>query len=326
MAVSIVCRRALGPYIIIALFALTCSFWLTACAPVTGYPKDPENTDQTLANLQQYFDGTAEKDYALTLDPNLRTAKRNAIILGRIHAYDIEFADFEKRLYGDGNGVSLGSDLVALILGGLTATTGNAETKAALGAATTGVIGAKAAVDKDLYYQKTIPALLAQMEADRLKALAPITAGMKLSDANYPLMQALIDLDAYKTAGGIPNAINAVNQSAGNAKDQAQAVIAFQRDSAQVQLASVVSVQAQLKTLTTDAQYLALARVMQPNLAGRSPQIQSLVKSIDPNGARLTGNPKKARQVINAWLGEDDLTPANQQQWLNAIAIAVNGS
>jgi hypothetical protein len=141
-----------------------------------------------------------------------------------MRAYDITFADFEKRLYGDGNAVTLGSDLVALALTGLIATTGNAATKSALGAASTGVLGAKAAIDKDLYYQKTIPALLAQMEADRLKVALTISAGMKLPDAEYPLMQAYLDLDAYKIAGSIPAAINQINKEAGNAKDALQAL------------------------------------------------------------------------------------------------------
>jgi hypothetical protein len=205
---------------------LTVAAWfslLAGCAPVIGYPNDPENTDQTLANLQPYFNGVKEADYLATApsDAVLRKQLRDAIIFARMRAYDIEFADFERRLYGDGNGVTLGSDLVGLVLAGLTATTGNATTKSALGAASAGVIGAKSAIDKDLYYQKTIPALLAQMEADRLKALEPITEGMKQSDADYPLMQAYIDLDTYKIAGSVPGAINAVNQSAANAKDKA---------------------------------------------------------------------------------------------------------
>jgi hypothetical protein len=318
-------RPALVRQLGITLAILGCVL-LDGCAPLQGYPRDPENTDATLAALSPYFDGIEETQYLALNDANLRAQKRNEIILARTRAYDIEFADFERRLYGDGNSVSLGGDLVGLVLGGLTATTGNAATKSALGAASVGVLGASTAINKDLYYQKTIPALLAQMEADRLKALAPIAVGMKLSDADYPLMQAYIDLDAYKTAGSIPSAINAVNQSAGNAKDQAQAAITFQRTSAQAQLVSLVTVQAKLKALTTDAQFLALAKEMQPNLASRSPQIQNLVKSIDPKGARLTGNAQQARQVINAWLGEDDLTPANQQQWLVAINAAAKGS
>jgi hypothetical protein len=302
---------------------LACCGLLVACAPIRGYPNDPEDTDATLTALAPYFNGIAEKDYLTTTDAILRTAKRNWIVLARMHAYDIEFADFEKRLYGDANAVTLGSDLVGLVLAGLTATTGNAATKSALGAASAGVIGAKSAIDKDLYYQKTIPALLAQMEADRLTAKLQIVAGVKLSDADYPLMQAYIDLDAYKNAGSIPAAINAVNKDAGNAKDHAQEAITFQRTSARAQLQGIVSVRAQLAMLTADAQFVALANAMQPFLAGRSPQVRQLVKTIDPNGLRLSGNARKARQVINAWIDEDDVTPANQQQWLNAIAAAV---
>jgi hypothetical protein len=85
-----------------------------------------------------------------------------------------------------------------------------------------------------------------------------------------------------------------------------------------LQLTSLISLQSKLKMLT-DAQFVALAKAMQPNLEKRAPQIQALVKSLDPNAARLTGNVQSARQVINAWLVEDDLTPANQQQWLDAI-------
>jgi len=196
---------------------------LVACAPIRGYPNDPENTDATLDRLQPYFDGTKEAEYfALATTADTRALKRNEIVFARLRGYDIAFADFERRLYGDANAVTLGSDLVGLVLAGLTATTGNAATKSALGAASAGVIGAKSAIDKDLYYQKTIPALLAQMEADRLNALLPITKGLKLPDADYPLMQAYIDLDVYKNAGSIPAAINAVNKDAGNAKDIAQ--------------------------------------------------------------------------------------------------------
>src|SRR5258708_1086720 len=182
----------------IALAIVMAAGVLASCAPIQGYPKDPEDTDATLAALTPYFNGAREGEYFLLSDVGgARTQMRNAIVLARMRGYDITFADFEKRLYGDGNGVTLGGDLVALVLTGLTATTGNAATKAALGAAATGVIGAKSAIDKDLYYQKTVPALLAQMEADRLKALAPITAGLLLPDAKYTLMQAYIDLDGY---------------------------------------------------------------------------------------------------------------------------------
>jgi hypothetical protein len=86
------------------------------------------------------------------------------------------------------------------------------------------------------------------------------------------------------------------------------------------QLSNVASVQAQLQALRTDEQFLNLAKAMEPRLANRSPELQRLVKTIDPDGARLSGNVPKAKQVINAWMAEEDMTPANRQQWLDAIA------
>jgi hypothetical protein len=297
-----------------------CLAVLAGCAPIVGYPKDPEDTAATLTALQPYFNGARELDY-IKADPAQRMQIRNEIVFARLRAYDITFTDFEERLYGDGNGVTLGSDLIGLVLGGLTATIGGAGTKAALGAASAGVIGANNAINKDLYYQKTIPALLAQMEADRLKAKLPIVDGMKLSDAEYPLVQAYIDLDAYKNAGSIPAAINTFNKDSGNAKDKAQDAIIFAGRSA-AQLPDIQTVETALKKLAADAQFVKLARAMQIYLATRSPGLQQLVNTIDPGALRLSGNGKLARQVIKAWIAEDDMTAAHRQQWLDAIASA----
>jgi hypothetical protein len=139
---------------------------------------------------------------------------------------------------------------------GKATTTGNAATKAALGAASTGIIGANAAINKDLYYQKTIPALLTQMEANRLKAKLPIAQGLTQPDSKYSLLKAYIDLDAYKDAGSMPAAISSITQSAANDKQLAQNNITFVRSANYVsELPDIQAVQAQLKLLTTDQQF-----------------------------------------------------------------------
>jgi hypothetical protein len=255
----------------VVVVAGVCSPLLLACAPIEGYPRDPENTDATLTALQPYFDGTEEKVYLATNDDATRTQIRNEIIFQRLRGYDIEFANFQRQLYGQSNTITLGSDLIGLVLGGLTATTGTAATKAALGAASTGVIGANAAINRDLYYQKTIPALLTQMEADRLKAKLPIVQGMAQPDAKYPLMQAYIDLDVYKNSGSMPSAISSITTSAGNNKQVAQDNITFVRTPTYIsQFPDVQAVQAQLKTLSSDQQFVALAKAMQPKSCGAS--------------------------------------------------------
>jgi hypothetical protein len=296
---------------------------IAGCAPIQGYPSDPENTDVTLQSLKPYFDGTQEKLYiADAASDSKRTQDRDEIVLARMRAYDIEFSNFEQDLYGQGNTISVGADLIALALGGLTATTGGAATKAALGAASTGVIGAQATVNKDLYYQRTIPALLAQMEASRERAKLTIIQGLSQPDSKYSLMQAYIDLDAYKEAGSIPGAVTSITQDAGNAQEAAQSAIQFTRTSAYLsELPDIQALQAQLNKLTP-AQLLTLATAMQQYLPGRPQAIQSLVKGLDPNGTRLSGNATAAKYVLRAWLGEEDMTATNKQQWATAIAQA----
>jgi hypothetical protein len=303
-----------------AVLTIFCMLLAVGCAPIRGYPDDPENTQVTLNRLQPYFDGTMDVEY-FRAPESQRTPLRDAIVYSRIRAYDIAFSDFERKLYGDANEVTLGSDLIALALAGLTATTGSASTKAALGAATAGVIGAKAAIDKDLYYQKTVPALLAQMEAARLNALLPITNGLRLPDAGYPLHRAYIDLQIYKEAGSIPAAINAINKDAGNAKQDAQDAVYDRGPNDFIRLPDVEAVLAELKKLGTDQQFIAVARAMEPYLAGRPAAVRNTVKTI-VGGSLLKANGPRAKQALIAWIHEEDMSPLNRQQWLTAIASA----
>jgi len=196
---------------------------LTACSSIRGYPPDPEDTKATLTALQEYFDPAQEKSYAAETDATKRQQLRDTIVLSRVRAYDLEFDRFEKELFEYGNSITLGADLTVLILSGLAATTGSAATKSALAAASAGIVGAQGVISKDLYYQKTLPALLAQMEANRAKAKTAIFANLIQTDAQYPLIRAELDLDALKAAGSIPTAITGITQQAAEANEAAKA-------------------------------------------------------------------------------------------------------
>ena len=195
---------------------------LCGCAEINGYPTDPENSDAILTNLGPYLDPAIDADYN-NAPATQRQAKRDLIVLSRMRAFNIQFDKYEKSLWGDGNIVTLGGDLTALALTGLATTAGGAATKTALAAAATGVIGANAAINKDLYYQRTLPALIAQMEADRSKAQLAILVGLQKPDSAYPLAAAEIDLDSLKKAGSMPTAIAQVTQTA-SADKQTQAL------------------------------------------------------------------------------------------------------
>jgi hypothetical protein len=198
---------------------------VASCSAIQGYPPDPGNSSVVLASLQPYFQPSQADTYIRTTDPTQRRQLRDIIVLSQVRAYDIEFNDFEKSLYTYGNGLTTGSDLVLLVLAGLGATLWGASTKAALAAASAGVVGAQAAINKDLYYQKTLPALLAQMEANRSAVELRIFTGLNEEDAKYSLLLAYLDLEALKQAGGIPQAITNITQQAANANDAAQTKI-----------------------------------------------------------------------------------------------------
>lgn len=207
----------------LTLALTTCS--LGGCAAIEGYPNDPEKTSAVLSALKPYFDPSKEAAYTGLSDATQRRAMRDQIILNRVRAYDIEFARYERLLWSTGNGVTLGGDLVALALGGLATTAASTSTKTAFSAAGTGVTGANAAINRDLYFQRTLPALLAQMEANRAKAKLKILAGLKQSDNEYPLPLANLDLTDLKSAGSMPAAVSNITQQATNEKQTAQSKI-----------------------------------------------------------------------------------------------------
>jgi len=142
-----------------------------------------------------------------------------------MNAYESSYSDFKRRLNGDANILNLGADLSVLGLAGAAATTGSIATATALAAASAGIIGARGAINSDLYFQRTLPALLAQMDANRARAKVPIVVGLRQSNAAYPLAIALIDLDALRDSGAIPTAIGGLTQQAEAGKAAAELVL-----------------------------------------------------------------------------------------------------
>jgi hypothetical protein len=210
----------------IATLVLLLLPFISACAPLRGFPADPTDT-QVLADQQLVADY-----YSPETTEEERQLLRNQIVSGRMNAYEAAYSDFKRRLNGDANTLNIAADLSLLGLAGVAATTGSLTTATALAAASAGIIGAKGAINSDLYFQRTLPALLAQMDANRARAKLPIVTGLRKSNADYPLAIALIDLDALRDAGGIPTAIGGLTQQAEVAKEAAETVLGFNTTSA----------------------------------------------------------------------------------------------
>lgn len=288
------------------------------CASIRQTPTYSDD-DTDFSILSKYDFKKKEDAYENSNDIATRTSIRNEIVSRKKRLYDIEFARFETELSSVSNGVSLGTDLVALTLGGLTATVGGATTKAALGAASVGVLGANTAINKDLFYQKTIPALKSQMEANRLQVELSIQKGLALPDSKYSLYSAYDDLRDYKNAGRLDDAITAITKNADTSKQTNSALIAKVRSVTDYeQLKYIQPIQEKIKNSLTDPQLLALVKIMDPLFAKQN----SNCATVDPNALRLNGNAVAAKSVLLCWIQDDSFATVTQEQWSDAIGKA----
>jgi hypothetical protein len=200
---------------------------LSACAAVTGYPKQPKSLPTTISSLDEStLSGLIAEYNSTSTSADQKKVIRDRIIYSDISQIDQQFNKFKVNINSQENILSIGTDFISLALAGLGATLGGAATKAALAAASAGVIGAKAGIDKDVLYQKTITALTTEMEAQRSLVFARIITNTHSDVVKYPLEAASKDLQDYYQAGTLVNALEGVNQSAGEKAQAADAEVA----------------------------------------------------------------------------------------------------
>lgn len=193
-----------------------CVITFGGCSTVMkGSPERPVSVTNDLKATDFAFDETEIEKYR-NANGDAKKILRNEIIDARIRAYDIKFGQFEQNLYRFGIGTGIGTDWTSLIISGLVATTGGEATKSALGAANTALIGAKGSVDKQLFLEKSLPAISAQMIAQRTSVLVNIREGLSREVVDYSLFQGLSDLEQYRRAGTLMGALNGIVKTAGD--------------------------------------------------------------------------------------------------------------
>ena len=190
---------------------------LNACAGIRAFPEAPfESTGQLESTRFAFLPETYQKYYNKDDDEQEQIRLRNKIANAQIRAYDIRFQEFEQNLFDLGIGLGVGTDWASLALSGLTATVGSASTKAALGAANSGLVGAKGALDKHLFMEKTLPVIMTEMANQRSAILLQIRIGLNEDDVRkYSLDQALGDIQRYARAGSISAALTGIAASSG---------------------------------------------------------------------------------------------------------------
>lgn len=140
--------------------------------------------------------------------------KRNAYLTREIIQLDEQYDRFIRQLYQNRTRADLGTSLLQLFLGvagTLTDSTGVQKNYAAGSAL---ISGADSSIDKNVFMDKTISALISSMDAQRGRALERLRTGMTLSIENYPVVQAQADLYDYQRAGTLIGGLSFIEEAA----------------------------------------------------------------------------------------------------------------
>jgi hypothetical protein len=303
-------------------FCLVAVLALTSCAAIRQFPDDPASNSDATAGYQQYFDAEWITKYETTSGPQ-RLSVRDTIVINRMLAYDATYDAFKKQILTEGNSINTVGDLIVLALSGLGATTGAAATKAALAAASAGIIGAKTAISSDLFYQRTLPAIIAQMDANRATAKAAILNGLSKPDSDYPLVRAFVDLQQLSDAGSMIGAVGSITQDAAAKKSAAEASLTFART------ADYKATFQTRKSLTDAIGKLSGPQILQliqkaDAIVTSDQKAKAILASFDR--ATLLTNVGEARTALQVAVAEGEGDPATLQKWSAAISAVTSGN
>ena len=244
--------------------ALLLAGLLAGCASLRygGAPEPSFNADEDLEQLAKIFQ-PADSISQFYANPTL--TGRNMFITGRLTMMNIRYIQFVRQLTTDQQLLDTAGAMLTLGLNLAGTAVGAANTKTILHAIAAGVTGTKEVIDKNYYFDKTIPALVGQMNAERKKALVPILVGLRADLDDYPFAQAVTDLHNYYFAGTFAGAIQGIQVDAAEKEQRQDDIIA------------------KLTPLTVEqvADKAALTRAIGALEPADLPKIQNAIKSLD---------------------------------------------
>jgi hypothetical protein len=141
-----------------------------------------------------------------------------------LNAIDSRYFEFRTALSNERRELGTGFDFAIL---GLTtgASVARDSIVNSLSAAASVMTGTRGSIDRNLYFDQTLPGLVAAMEAARLRVLTRIAQNLTKTHLEYPLETAFTDLSAYEMAVSLDGAIGQITAEA--AEDRADAQRAF---------------------------------------------------------------------------------------------------
>lgn len=198
---------------------------LAGCNSIEGFPDRPEKESTALESLREkYFLPAIDvlDVYETKAEEAEKRNYRDKVIHGRLLALDLQYAIFKKAIYKEKTISDMSHSISGVVLGAAGAVVPGADASRILSALSGGLAGSQTAINKTLFYERTMPALLALMDAQRDTVRAEIMKGLAQDTSRYPLGSALSDLEHYLQAGSIPGALATVTATAGEKSVKAE--------------------------------------------------------------------------------------------------------
>ncbi|MEA3063520.1 MAG: hypothetical protein QOJ94_3301 [Sphingomonadales bacterium] len=189
------------------------------CATFEGAPRP---VTSTMANNHLTEGEAIQKQIdAADGDPLKQRAIRNNAVWAYVRAADDQYRQFLASINKTVKGSNFGLDLAGVLVSSAGAVANGAANE--LSAAAAALTGARGSINRELYFEKTLPAIEAAMQANRLRVKTQIATHLINDDvARYPLQQALADLGDYELAASLNAAIQEITTTSGNAANQEQ--------------------------------------------------------------------------------------------------------
>lgn len=182
---------------------------LPACATVRGSQDSvPQLVPRTLVPISD-----AVTHYRGLTDESARFAYRNDFLRSYQSAIEANYGAFTDQLNSGDRGSALGLDLLVMGLTGATALVG-ASSVNELATITAIASGARSTVDKRLFFDRTLPAIIASMDAERATIQADIARKRILPTQQYSLDDAIDDLNRLQQAGRLDRALSRMTRVA----------------------------------------------------------------------------------------------------------------
>ena len=177
--------------------------------------KDHGLVGKVMAAMDHGLDGRIRAYYDAQTNASDQAKIRNEIVSAFLMAIDSEYEKFTDAILFTRAGFDTAFDISAIGLGTASVLTDHMATGKLLAGLAAAATGARTVVDKNFFYEQTIPIVQAQMDSLRKSARSVLEAGMTREVAVYPLGIAVADLNEYYLAGSLTRAFAELAKSAG---------------------------------------------------------------------------------------------------------------